>query len=488
MNPDAWLETELPRLLPAFLQTQRWFGGKAREIHAVGVEDAVWLGAARHDSALIIVELRYTDCVAERYAMLLGFVEDVAGLPVVGRVEHSALRTWVVEAAADPRAALALLGGFASPMEIPMMRGGRLRYGDAGAAAELGVARAAAAGSITSLGAEQSNTTLRLDSTLVFKLFRRLHSGENPELEVGRFLASRTTFRAMAMLRGSVTYVPARGEPSTLGVLQDWIKSNGDGWTHVIRQLRESTPQASKSLQRDLSALGATTADFHAALATDTTDRAFAPEPVTATDLQTWRASFLERATLTFSLVERSMHGWTEDNRRIGETLLNLKSRAPAFVSARMLSRGFDKIRIHGDYHLGQVLKTSDGFAVIDFEGEPGRPFAERKLKHCALKDVAGMIRSFSYAVNSALGPESSDGPNDTMSVEHLRKAFLDGYLTSAPTHDAALLPGDRRAIDAWIDFFEMEKALYEIEYEINSRPTWVGIPLRGIVRILRHT
>jgi trehalose synthase-fused probable maltokinase len=484
---DAWLDNELAELLPAFLRTQRWFGDKAREIHVVDVDDAVWLTETPSRCALVVMGVRYADGGLARYVMLLAFVGEQTSLPVVGRLEPSASTLWAVEAATDAKVILALLRGFGSQQEVPMLHGGKLRYGDSGAAAERGVARAAKSGNITPLGAEQSNTSVRLDRTLVFKLFRKLENGENPEVEVARFLTTRTTFRAMPALRGSLTYVSAGGESSTVGVLQDWIESLSDGWTHVVALLRQpDTGTAGESLPQDLLTLGVTTANFHAALATDTADPAFAPEPVTAADVHAWQMSLLERAARMFRLIERSIHGWTEDTRRLGETLLDLRGRMPVLAKAPELTTagGFHKIRIHGDYHLGQVLRTPGGFAVIDFEGEPARPLADRRLKHCALKDVAGMIRSFDYAVDAAR-EQNPNAPNDTTPGRRLQEPFLDGYFTSAVAHRAAFLPNDRDVVDAWIDFFEVEKALYEVEYEINNRPGWVGIPLRGILRIL---
>jgi maltose alpha-D-glucosyltransferase/alpha-amylase len=482
---DPWLETELPRLLPAFLPNQRWFSGKARSIQVVDVEDAVWLVDSPHRCALIVIGVGYADDARERYAMVLAHVAEHAGLPVVGRLERFGSAGFVVEAATDPDAALALLHGFVSAQERRMLRGGTLRYGDADAAAARGLARTAESRTIDPLGTEQSNTSLRLDRTLVFKLFRRIEQGENPDVEVGRYLTTRTTFRAMPMLRGSLTYMSARGESSTLGVLQDWIESEGDGWSHVVSRLRRSGAGTRlDSLPRDLRAMGAITADLHAALATHTADPAFAPEPVATSDVQTWLASLRTRAARTFDLVERTIDTWGDDARALGESLLAIRPHAPALAEPPPSARGFQKIRIHGDYHLGQILRTRDGFTVLDFEGEPTRPLAERRLKQCALKDVAGMVRSFDYAVEAAREQDSNAG-EDTLSSQALRESFLDAYVAAAFAHGAAFLPSDRRIIDAWVDFFEIGKALYEVEYEINNRPAWVAIPLRGILRIL---
>ena len=486
---DAWLETALPRLLPEFLPPRRWFGGKARSIQAIDFEDAVWLGDSPRRCALVVAGVRYADGARERYALLLAFVDDPADLPVVGRLEQSGRTVWAVEAATDADAARALLSGFVATPERPTLRGGMLRYGDT---SELG-ARALAGpperGAFRPVGVEQSNTSLRVDRTLVFKLFRRLDEGENPELEVCRFLTTRTAFRAMPTLQGSLTYVSARGEASTVGVLQDWIESRGDGWSYVLALLRQPSAGGNgHALPRNLFALGATTADFHTALAADATAPAFAPEPATPADVDVWRASLLDRIAHTFALVQRSIDGWPEEARRLGGSLLDLRDRVTTLVRIPELgatSPGFQKIRVHGDYHLGQTLKTADGFILIDFEGEPARPLAERRLKHCALKDVAGMIRSFDYAVET-VRRERQDARGEMPSAQRLRESFLDGYLSTATTRRAVFLPKDRLALDAWIDLFELEKALYEVEYEINNRPAWVHIPLGGILRILR--
>jgi trehalose synthase-fused probable maltokinase len=370
-----------------------------------------------------------------------------------------------------------------------MAGGGTLRYGDADDMTGRAVGEAGEQQTITPLGAEQSNTSLRFDRTLVFKLVRRLENGENPELEVSRFLSTRTTFRAAALLRGSLTYTPRSGESSTIGILQDWIDSSGDGWAHVVASLRrpDAWPSA-EPLLPDLRALAATTADFHAALASDPATPAFAPEPMTVADVETWRASLLARAARTFGLIERRFTEWTGDVRRLSEALLDLRGRLATLAAApdSMPLDAFCKIRIHGDYHLGQALRTRHGFVLIDFEGEPARPLADRRLKHCALKDVAGMIRSFDYAV--AVACDGGCGELDSEAcTRRLRESFVDAYVARAMERRVAFLPHDRRAIEAWIDFFEIEKALYEVEYEINNRPAWVRIPLSGLVRILRR-
>jgi maltose alpha-D-glucosyltransferase/alpha-amylase len=480
-----WLEGSLPDRLLEFLPTRRWYGAKARQIANIDIEDVAWLPGAR-PCALAVVGLRFADGGRDRYSTVLAFLRQSEGLPVIGRIDEPET-TWVVEAATEAAAARALLGGFiaAAEQEHPMLRGGTLRYSDAGPTTARVLADAFVRGGVDTLGAEQSNTSLRLAGSLAFKLFRRLEGGENPELEMGRFLATRTLFRAMPMLRGSLTYVSARGDSATVGVLQDWIESRGDGWSWLVTRLAEV--DGANEVLAELRALGATTAAFHAALAAEPTLPAFAPELATPVDLDGWRTALVERSARTLRLVERSLLAWPDDTRREAGAVLALESRIPALVpSLHTEDARFLKIRIHGDYHLGQTLKTEHGFVLIDFEGEPARPLEERRLKQCALKDVAGMIRSFHYAVETVRSMRSD--ASASVDARHLRLAFLEGYLSSLPAGTATWLPHHRSTVDAWIACFEAEKALYEVEYELNNRPGWVRIPLRGILAIMRRS
>jgi maltose alpha-D-glucosyltransferase/alpha-amylase len=490
---DPRLETALPRLLPAFLPAQRWFGGKARRIDRVGIEDAVALSTAPSRPVVLVVRVEYADGTAERYTLLVRLAAEPPRLPVIGRLEPPGPVLWVVEAAAGADEALALLRGFGTPGVLATLRGGSLRFGEANEDTIAALARASGT-AVRPVGHEQSNTSVRLDRTLVFKLFRRLEEGENPELEVGRFLTTRTSFGAIARMRGSLTYGSAAGQTSTMGVLQDWIDNRGDGWSHVLTLLREAPEGAGSAnardrLRRDIRTLGETTAQFHAALAMDASVPAFAPEPVTAEDLRAWEAALRERMSRVMHLVERGIVAWDEDARRLGESLLARRNAGPTRVAAPRPG-AFVKIRVHGDYHLGQTLKTEEGFVLIDFEGEPARPLAERRLKQSALKDVAGMIRSFDYAVETVRRELAhSSSPSTTASLpsaESLRDSFLEGYLSSAAARRAAWLPEDPGTLGRWIDFFELDKALYEVEYEINNRPAWVHLPLGGVLRLLR--
>jgi trehalose synthase-fused probable maltokinase len=474
---DTWLDTSLPALLRQFVPTRRWFSGKARMIDVLSIDDVAWLDESGC-RAFLIVDVQYTGRWRERYTLPLAFVSDPAGLPIIGRVsEH----VWAVDAATDSPTVAALLTGLDSAREPRTRRGGVLRPADASEATRRAL-RATSGLAIEPIGAEQSNTSLRVAQTFVFKLFRKLYDGENPELEVSRFLTSRTTFRALPALHGSLAYVPAYGQPATIGVVQDWIQNVGDGWSYVLDELRKvHSGSSGHALIGQLKVLGATTAHLHAALASDESVPSFAPEPVSILDVESWYRSMLERAWRTLDLIEWRMQAWPEDSRVLAETLLRHRSGRLVNVPMTGTTAHFQKIRVHGDYHLGQTLKTSDGFVVIDFEGEPARPLAQRRQKTCALKDVAGMLRSFHYATETVRREE----PNADRGLppDLLRAAFLEGYLSSA--RGAVFLPGTQMAVEEWLRFFELDKALYEVEYEISHRPAWIHIPLKGVVDIL---
>jgi maltose alpha-D-glucosyltransferase/alpha-amylase len=488
----AWLFTELPALALRWLPEQRWFGGKSRAIDRVEVEDVLWLSVELVGYALVVVEVRYAEAGArerrERYALVVGISSDARDGSTIGRIEgQSGLRA--VEAGTDGSAVLAVLQGFVSGEPVRGARGGLLTYGDATPAARQAVTPGGGERpAVVPVGLEQSNTSIRLGSSHVFKLFRRLDEGENPQLEIGRFLAH-TSFRSAPRLEGSLTYRAPDGRVATLGLLEDWIANSGDGWNYVVEQLERAARKGSglEELAKDMFLLGTTTADFHAALASDPGTETFAPEPVTSGVVGEWRSGLLAQADRAMALVERHHTQWSDEARRLGRSLLGCRVDLAQRCSGQDVGpdQAFTKIRVHGDYHLGQTLKTAAGFALIDFEGEPTKSLEDRRRKQCALKDVAGMMRSFEYATETVIERMGST-PGASLSASVLREAFVEGYLARATTGGARFLPSAPDAVPRWIGFFELEKALYEVEYEVNNRPAWVHIPLRGVMHILQ--
>lgn len=474
------IEASLGGWMRARLPAARWFGAKARPLADVVVLDVAPLpDAGRHAFALL--ETRYaSDAGPDVYALVVGAAEDAAADAVIGRLDTRDGPVTLVEAGGRPGGALALLRGFATSASIPTRRGGRLEYADVSEEAATTFRRADAGDAVRAVGHEQSNSSVRVGRTFVFKLIRRLDSGESPEVEIGRFLASRTSFRATAPLHGSLTYESPTGHRATVGVLQGWVDNQGDGWTYLLNALARVDRHEARADApiADLRRLGSITADFHHALAGGD-DPAFAPQQVTAGDIKSWTDGLHDRIGRVGRLLRAHSADWPPGAASLAAQFTALTVRADAIALPGGSQSGeFDAIRVHGDYHLGQTLKTRGGFVLIDFEGEPARPLVERRGKTSALKDVAGMLRSIDYA-------RASVSPAGALTTGPMRQAFLDGYRASPFTGPARPVPVDPRAFARWLRFFELDKAVYEVEYEANNRPSWLEIPLRGVVRLL---
>jgi len=489
MNVAAWqpaLEEALARSLPGYLPRQRWFGAKARRIASVAGRDLVWLTGGDEPCALIVIRVEYASGAPERYALLVALRRSPDGPASLGPVRAGGETRHAVEASGAAREVIALMHHLGRAHDVPGAHGGALRFGDVATPERGGVAPGdLAEGHVRPLGAEQSNTSVRIGAGHVFKLFRRLEPGENPEVEVGRFLTAHAGFAAIPALRGSVTWVPADGPPGTVGVLQDLVANEGDGWTWTLERLRAvlAGEEQAEPLVEWMRSLGGTTAEMHAAMASGAGRPGFAPAPAGPADLEAWRSAFQQRAAEGMRLLAYSSDTIAPHARTACERLLGRRddlSRA-AELPAPEGGAAFARIRVHGDFHLGQTLKTPRGFVLIDFEGEPSRPLVERRRLHCALKDVAGMLRSFDYALETARG----EGSGGSVPAPDLRGGFLGGYLARARSLGGGFLPADPGALDRWLTFFELDKALYELEYELQNRPTWVHIPARGLLRML---
>jgi maltose alpha-D-glucosyltransferase/alpha-amylase len=288
-------------------------------------------------------------------------------------------------------------------------------------------------------------------------------------------------------------YAGAAGETATLSVLQGFVTNDGDGWRHVLRALSRDATSARRAtpddpLVREIRELGRVTGELHAALAADSADPAFAPEPITAEDAARWTSGIA-------AALDRASSNADRGDPELARALRGLSARGDGITAIRagldlLAAGGAHKIRCHGDYHLGQVLKTRDSFVVIDFEGEPGRPIAERRAKQSPLRDVAGMLRSLNYAVNT-VGREGEIGNRAQAAIwlerwERLaRDAFLDGYTSATRRSPVRLVPPWRDELRRACAPFEIDKACYELAYELDNRPDWVAIPLAGLSRLL---
>jgi maltokinase len=441
------------------LASQRWFGAKSRDVLDARVTAAATAPGGPPLLVIAVIEVRFSLQTHELYQLALGFRPSAEGWSEAVVAE---LGGWTVyDALADPQLARELVG--------MMRRGATLALPDAtvGFHAVAGGDGGGELGRARPMGAEQSNSSVVLDERLVLKLYRRLEAGPNPELELLRFLTERG-FPSIAALEG---WAELEGRPmdATLAILQRFVRSRGDGWELALETLGSEPGWLPARAGR----LGEVTAALHTTLASDSSDPSFAPEEPSAESLALLSASVDEEIEQVFlDLPEReSLAPIAGRGEEVRDRLRLLSHTGPV---GRV-------IRHHGDYHLGQVLWTDDeDWIVLDFEGEPARSLPERRRKRSPLRDVAGMLRSFAYVSQAApilRGVEAPDGWE-----ERCRRSFLDGYLS---TVDASLLPAGEEAIARLLSVFELEKAVYELRYELQNRPDWVEIPVAGILRIL---
>jgi maltose alpha-D-glucosyltransferase / alpha-amylase len=504
-------------LLVGFLQRQRWFGAKARQVRAARFVDWGLLRRAPQPLFLTIVEVEFGDGQRERYSLPLTICSQVDSQSLRERAGHAILanitgarKGVLFDAWLDDRFARTLLDGIERDEQV------RTRLGTVRAlhTSRFAAVRGSEPLAPRRLTAEQSNTSIVFGDRAILKLFRRLEPGINPDFEIGRFLTERAGFARVPSVLGAFEHSGIAEAPTTLAMLQQLIESQADGWTHATDEVRRfydavqsRRPPAANSSAFDYSRLaamepsplareviggyidtaerlGRRTGELHVALASDADDPAFAPEPFRIEDLNAVRASAIREAQHAFAALD-------------GQPALAAELTAKRQAVVDRIHRGAaleftaSKIRIHGDYHLGQVLWAEGDFYIFDFEGEPARAIHTRRAKQSPLKDVAGMLRSFSYAAHASLFAYAAGRPDafdPLLQWAHFwetwtASAFLRGYF--AATEGTLFVPQNAAQRDELLGLFVLEKALYELNYELNNRPDWLRIPIFGIKRLL---
>jgi maltokinase len=442
-----------------WIVTQRWFGSKSREVTHIDVAEVVPLRREPPLLVLALVEARFGEGTHETYQLPLGM--RPAG---EGWAERVILETggWTVyDALADPAHGRELLHRMRGGDDVNV-EGGTLRFRWASSTS----AGAAGTVDVRPVGVEQSNSSVVFGETLILKAFRRVEPGVNPELELLRFLSDRG-FEHIPQLAGWYE-VEGRLLDATLGILQEYLAGARGGWEFVL----DGVAAGDDGVLEHLHGLGRVTGEMHTALGADASDPAFAPDEPSMESL----------ALLTADIDEQIERLFVElpDEEALAPILGRGQDVRERLQMLSHIGAGGNVIRTHGDYHLGQTMLTERGWVVLDFEGEPARPLPERRLKRSPLRDVAGMLRSFSYAAAGVRLLRGSEPPEGWEASA--RASFLAGY---RETIDAALLPPGQQASDQLLAVFELEKAVYELRYELNNRPDWVAIPVAGIVRLL---
>ena len=479
-------------VLPGYLACCRWFGGKARELRGCKIRDMATISAAPDAARLTLVEIAYASGAAETYLLPLQVAEGAqaeklereAPTAIVARFREGGVLFDAVHDV-DFRAALFGLiahGGIVD--EVAGVTGG-------------GLPESAPLSRV--LAVEQSNTAIVFGESVFLKLYRRIEAGVNPDAEILRFLGARG-FPQVPPFRGALEFRASGRAPQVLALATGLVANDGDAWSFTLRKLTAlyellladdaagATMIESGYLAR-AAQLGQRTGALHLALAADADDAEFAPEPLTAADFSELSETVRATADQVFARLREGLEALDAVTRETAATVLEaepaLRARIAA-LGARPVAAA--KTRTHGDYHLGQVLNTGDDFVIIDFEGEPAKSLAERRRKRSPLRDVAGMLRSFHYAAHSALGPFGEHGkallPRGERWLGRVRHAFLKAWTET--TTGAVFVPAERADFTRLLDAFLLEKALYEVAYELNNRPAWLGIPLRGVAQMLR--
>jgi maltose alpha-D-glucosyltransferase/alpha-amylase len=362
---------------------------------------------------------------------------------------------------------------------------------------------------VRAIGAEQSNVSVIVDERIVLKIYRQVHEGLQPELEIARFLTDVARYANTPEFLGSVEHVASSGERTGLAITFAFVPNQGDAWNGVVEALDrgledlmllpESEDNADELLDRlyvfplDLAKrLGERTGELHSAFATPTSDPAFAPEPITEADVARWSATVRSEANRVLTELESTSTPLPEPTQRLVDKLLNARASLDSRIEALAASPPLRlKTRIHGDYHLGQVLISKDDVIIIDFEGEPRRSLAERKEKSSPLRDVAGMLRSLDYAASAALerlAARTGELPERALVIvaawrDRASREFLNHYFEAA--FGLADSVEERRAAMSLLDLFLLQKAIYEIGYESANRPGWLPIPVLGVLDLL---
>ena len=525
----------IERALPGYISTRRWFGGKARTIRDVRIVDSVAVGHAEpHHAHVVIVEVAFNDGDAQRYVLplKLDLLPEPGAEPpnVVGEIAR-----WQVDVGPERRSLVASDATFDPDFAIGLLDAIQQGHRWSGGGGDIVAWSTSALPSLVSpdadmtpsvLGTEQSNTSIRYGNALILKLFRRLEEGTSPELEIGLALQA-AHFAQTPPLAGAIEYAQPGREPLTLAVLQGYVPNRGDAWNFTLESLQgfyeralegASDPKLASTPAADLlelarhplpgafadlaggypdsaALLGRTTAKMHLALFAADDGPPFAAEPLDLEHREQMYAGMRLLAEQAFGLLRANLATLPPDATGEAESvLLRADDIDRRFAPLLQAGTGGVRIRVHGDYHLGQVLYTGSEFYIIDFEGEPVRSLAERRRKHSPLKDVAGMVRSFHYAAYSGLfnhgrkyGLPVAGRPDAERWADAwyawTSAAFLRDYLDTVAGSE--LLPADEEGVRVLLSAYLLEKAVYELVYELNNRPTWVAIPLKGISALL---
>jgi maltose alpha-D-glucosyltransferase/alpha-amylase len=504
-------------ILPTYIGNCRWFGSKARTFRNLRVVEQLPISTDPNGAQLWFIEISYLDAPTETYAIPV----KIGSNDIARSLSQSAPHAIIAHFAGRDGAVLfdAIWDAtFRSQLFEAIIRRQpmKARAGDfvGVIASRFEADQTVSSGNSQVVSGEQSNSSVLFDNKFFLKLYRKIEDGFNPDVEINRFLTERTDFPNVPAFVGSIEYRRAKAEPTVVCLLQRAAANEGDVWTRsvdAVGRYYERVLERKADLQNETAPPGALlneliggvypekvklfaqrTGELHLALSSRPDDPAFRPEPFNAMAQRSVYQNMRTSLRRTFTLLEKKLpdlsRGFRDEAREVLAAQQEILAREKRLLDRRTNAA---KIRIHGDYHLGQLLYTGKDFVILDFEGEPARPLSERKLKRSALRDVAGMMRSFQYAAYSALwqpAMRKEDAPFlerwADLWYRQMSSVFLQSYLNT--TSNAIFIPKNSEDLRIMLEAYLLDKAVYEIGYELNHRPTWVVIPIRGIKHILK--
>jgi maltose alpha-D-glucosyltransferase/alpha-amylase len=517
-------------ILPQYYNLSRWFGGKARNIMRISIVDTIPVtGIAK--AKLLITEVHYSSGENDLYQLPVCFSplsaisasDDNFSKRVIAQVVVGDEEGYLCDATFDRHFLIQL---------YHLVTGKETWPGKAGLASglkslKLNAISESMAGEEPEphlMGVEQTNTSIRFHNNLCLKLYRRIEIGVSPEVEMCSTLSDHSGFTHLPSYLGSLNYDQSRTRRFSLGILQNYVKNEGDAWQLSLGQVKRyyddiltrmhtgltlpplpalsGEPVPIPELMQELigeiylgmiEKLAKRTAEMHLSLASLSNDPAFAPEPFTTLYQRSIYQAMCEQVKRAVILIREIMPQLPAEQKELATLFIQKQKQIlEQFDPIRLEKIDTLKIRIHGDYHLGQVLFTGKDFVIIDFEGEPSRPLSERKIKRSVFRDISGMLRSFDYAAFNALQQiQSLIRPEERLALVpwadrwsfYVGQHFIDSYFEK--TRGSDIVPADPKQREHLMRGYLMNKAIYELNYELNNRPEWAGIPLRGILKIL---
>lgn len=520
LEDEEFVKTFSTEILENYILKKRWYAGKSSHLKYIEVIDHFKLASIKNNYYGVLIEVNFSEAFFQNYFIPLAFMneQELDTNTLIAPATFNEVPGYLVDAIhiEDFRTLI-----FNKIMEAPSDSvNSKTMFHRSDMLQNIKYE------SSRFLGAEQSNTSIVYNEKYVLKFFRRIYTSTNPDYEINRFLSEKALFKNIPAYVGSINLHHEKGDTITLGLMQKLVPNEGDAWNWMLKELDavflnlerkkikidklpdtplynrhtiHSIPPhiidfAGLNLFLRISTLALRTAEMHVALGSDMQDTAFTPTKYNG-DYAVWlKNRLIYQFQNRLNTIENNLHKLNGETLNLAKEFLDKKKEIrKCFLDFNWTKLKSERIRIHGDYHLGQVLVDGDDFYLLDFEGEPESTIQDRKVKQPPLKDLAGMFRSFHYAIYSTIFNNEKSYP---FSQEELFKAgeilykymigvFLETYITKV--QDENLNIGYRNEIEFLLDYCLLEKAVYELGYELNSRPRWAIIPLKGIISILKN-